>query len=84
MASKIGLLCGREYAFPPAFLQKVNTIGAQHGITAEFLKLTGQDLHYEVISRDDPRPFRHELGQYVKALAAAAARRVGRTSRRWA
>ena len=50
----------------------------------EFLKLTGQDLHYEVISRDDPRPFRHELGQYVKALAAAAARRVGRTSRRWA
>src|ERR1700716_2400765 len=41
MASKIGLLCGREYAFPPAFLQRVNQIGAQHGITAELLKLTG-------------------------------------------
>ena len=44
MASKIGLLCGREYAFPPAFLQKVNAIGAQHGITAEFLRLTGTTM----------------------------------------
>jgi hypothetical protein len=41
---KIGLLCGREYAFPPAFLQRVNQIGTQHGITAEFLKLTGTKM----------------------------------------
>jgi hypothetical protein len=38
---KIGLLCGREYAFPPAFLERVNQLGAAHGITAEFVKLTG-------------------------------------------
>jgi hypothetical protein len=38
---KIGLLCGREYAFPPAFLERVNQVGARHGITAEFLKLSG-------------------------------------------
>ena len=38
---KVGLLCGREYAFPPAFLERVNRLGAPHGITAEFLKLTG-------------------------------------------
>ena len=38
---KIGLLCGREYAFPPAFLDRVNTLGRPHGITAEFVKLTG-------------------------------------------
>lgn len=38
---KIGLLCGREYAFPPAFLARVNALGAPHGITAEFLSLTG-------------------------------------------
>jgi hypothetical protein len=38
---KIGLLCGREYAFPPAFLERVNRVGARHGITAEFLKLAG-------------------------------------------
>ena len=38
---KIGLLCGRESAFPPAFLDRVNTLGRAHGVTAEFLKLTG-------------------------------------------
>jgi len=38
---KVGLLCGREYAFPPAFLERVNALGQKHGITAEFLKLTG-------------------------------------------
>jgi hypothetical protein len=41
---KVGLLCGREYAFPPAFLDRVNQIGRQHGITAEFLKLTGTKM----------------------------------------
>ena len=38
---KVGLLCGREYAFPPAFIDRVNTVGRPHGITAEFVKLTG-------------------------------------------
>jgi hypothetical protein len=41
---KIGLLCGREHSFPPAFLEKVNTLGARHGITAEFLTLTGTKM----------------------------------------
>ena len=41
---KVGLLCGREYAFPPAFLQRVNDIGREHGITAEFVKLTGTKM----------------------------------------
>jgi hypothetical protein len=38
---KIGLLCGREYAFPPAFLERVNTVGRPHRISAEFVKLSG-------------------------------------------
>jgi len=38
---KVGLLCGREYSFPPAFLARVNEIGRPHGITADFVKLTG-------------------------------------------
>jgi hypothetical protein len=38
---KIGLLCGREYAFPPAFITRVNELGAPHGITAGFVKLSG-------------------------------------------
>ncbi|HEY3883965.1 MAG TPA: hypothetical protein VGL62_02065, partial [Vicinamibacterales bacterium] len=30
-----------EFAFPPAFLDRVNALGRAHGITAEFVKLTG-------------------------------------------
>jgi hypothetical protein len=38
---KVGLLCGREYSFPPAFIERVNQAGAPHGITAEMVTLTG-------------------------------------------
>jgi hypothetical protein len=38
---KIGLLCGREYAFPQAFIDRVNALGQARGITAEMVKLTG-------------------------------------------
>ena len=38
---KIGLLCGREFAFPPAFIDRVNALGRGHDITAEFVKLIG-------------------------------------------
>jgi hypothetical protein len=41
---KIGLLCGREYSFPPAFIQRVNQIGAMYGIMAEFPKLAGTKM----------------------------------------
>jgi hypothetical protein len=44
LTMKIGLLCGREYSFPPAFLDRVNTLGKAHGITAEFVKLTGTTM----------------------------------------
>src|SRR5262249_48425098 len=50
---KGGLLCGREDAVPPAFLETVNRLGRPHGISAEFLKLTGtvmgQPSGYRVI-----------------------------------
>jgi hypothetical protein len=44
MGLKVGLLCGREFSFPPAFLDRVNQLGAVHGITAEFLSLTGTKM----------------------------------------
>ena len=40
----VGLLCGREYSFPPAFIERVNELGAPHGITAEMVKLTGTKM----------------------------------------
>ena len=39
--AKIGLLCGREHSFPPAFLERVNALGAHDGITAEYVTLGG-------------------------------------------
>jgi glutathione synthase/RimK-type ligase-like ATP-grasp enzyme len=38
---KIGLLCGREFSFPPAFLDRVNTLGRPHGVSADMVKLGG-------------------------------------------
>ena len=35
----VGLLCGREFSFPPAFIHAVNELGRPHGITAEMVKL---------------------------------------------
>jgi hypothetical protein len=50
---KIGLVCGREYSFPPAFIERVNQLGAPHGITAEMVKFGGTRMDvpsgYQVI-----------------------------------
>ena len=41
---KIGLVCGREYSFPPAFIDRVNQLGRPHGITAEMAKFGGTKM----------------------------------------
>ena len=41
---RVGLLCGREYSFPPAFLARVNTRGHAHGISAECVVLAGTKM----------------------------------------
>jgi hypothetical protein len=38
---KIGLLCGREFSFPPAFIERVDQLGRPHGITGEMVRLGG-------------------------------------------
>jgi hypothetical protein len=49
----VGLLCGREYSFPPAFIAKVNQLGKRNGVAAEFAKLggtrMGEPARYRVI-----------------------------------
>jgi glutathione synthase/RimK-type ligase-like ATP-grasp enzyme len=45
---KVGLLCGREATFPPAFLAEVN--GRNAGVTAEFAMLGGTRM-------DEPNPY---------------------------
>ncbi|HSC27196.1 MAG TPA: hypothetical protein VLD67_07980 [Vicinamibacterales bacterium] len=68
---RVGLLCGREYSFPPAFLERVNELGAPHGISAEMVKLGGTKM-------DEPPRYRvivdrisHEVEYYRGALKHA-------------
>jgi len=44
MRRKVGLLCGREFAFPPAFLDRVHALGRPHDVVAEFVTLTGTKM----------------------------------------
>src|SRR5260370_1538829 len=50
---KVGLRCGREYSFPPAFIVRVNELGKKDGVAAEFVKLggtrMGERARYSVI-----------------------------------
>ena len=68
---KIGLLCGREYSFPPAFLDRVNQLGAPLGISGEMVRFGGTRM-------DEPAAYRvivdrisHEVEYYRGALKHA-------------
>jgi hypothetical protein len=68
---KIGLLCGREYAFPPAFIERVNALGRGQGISAEMAKFGGTRM-------GEPCPYRvivdrisHEVEYYRGTLKHA-------------
>jgi hypothetical protein len=67
----VGLLCGREYSFPPAFTQRVGELGAAHGVTAEMVTLGGTKM-------DEPARYRviidrisHEVEYYRGAMKHA-------------
>ena len=67
----IGLLVGREYSIPPAFIARVNEKGAPHGITAEMVKwggtrMTGDENYSVIVDR-----ISHEVEYYRGALKHA-------------
>jgi hypothetical protein len=43
MTLKVGLLTGREWSFPPAFIEEVNR--REEGVTAEHIKLGGTEMN---------------------------------------
>jgi hypothetical protein len=53
MKRKVGLLIGREWSFPPVFIEEVNRRGTSSGVTAEMVELGGSymdgDCPYAVI-----------------------------------
>ena len=69
MTLKVGLLVGREWSFPPAFIEEVNRRNA--GVTAEYVKLGGTKM-------DEPSPYTvivdrisHEVPYYRSYLKNA-------------
>jgi hypothetical protein len=67
---KVGLIVGREWSFPPAFINEVNS--RDEGVIAEFVKLGGNTM-------DEPVPYRvivdrisHEVPYYRSYLKYAA------------
>jgi hypothetical protein len=69
MALKVGLLVGREWSFPPAFIEEVNRRDA--GVTAEYVRLAGTRM-------DEPVPYAvivdrisHEVPYYRSYLKHA-------------
>jgi len=69
---KIGVLCGREYAFPPAFIERVNADGRKHGITAEMMKLGGTRMGEPSGYRVIVDRISHEVEYYRGTLKHAA------------
>jgi hypothetical protein len=67
----VGLLCGREYSFPPAFIARVHEAGRPHGITAEMVSFGGTTMdelsRYSVIVDR----ISHEVEYYRAALKHA-------------
>ncbi|HRE47094.1 MAG TPA: hypothetical protein PLD47_05160 [Aggregatilineales bacterium] len=67
---KIGLLVGREWSFPPAFIDEVNRRSA--GVTAEFVKLGGTRMNEPVPYRVIIDRISHEVPYYRSYLKNAA------------
>lgn len=69
---KIGLFVGREWSFPPAFIEAVNKRSAETGVIAEYVRVGGTVMN-------EPSPYRvivdrisHEVPYYRSYLKNAA------------
>jgi hypothetical protein len=71
MSDLIGLLCGREHSFPPAFLSRVNELGAPHGLRAEMVKLAGTRMNEPSRYRVIVDRISHEVEYYRGAMKHA-------------
>jgi hypothetical protein len=68
----VGLMVGREYSFPPAFIDRVNTIGKPHGVSAEFVRLGGTRMGEPARYRVIVDRISHEVEYYRGYLKHAA------------
>jgi predicted ATP-grasp superfamily ATP-dependent carboligase len=59
----------RDLNLADSFPSKLQTL-------RDFLKFVEPELHYEILSSDDPAPFLYELSQYCKTAAKAIGQRM--------
>ncbi len=70
MDAKVGLLVGREWSFPPRFIEEVNNRG--NGVTAEFVQLDAARMDEEVPYAVIIDRISHEVPYYRTYLKHAA------------
>ena len=73
----VGLLCGREHSFPPAFIQRVGELGAPHGISAAMVSLGGTKMDEAPRYRVIVDRISHEVEYYRGFLKLAVLNVVG-------
>ncbi len=69
---KIGLFVGREWSWPPAFLDEVNRRTAETGVIAEYVKIGGTMINEPVNYRVIVDRISHEVPYYRLFLKHAA------------
>jgi len=69
---KVGVIVGREWSFPPAFIEEVNSRSAETGVTAEYATLGGSMMNEPVPYRVLVDRISHEVPYYRLHLKNAA------------
>jgi hypothetical protein len=64
-------MCGREYSFPPAFIERVNQLGAPHGLSGGMVRLGGTRMDDAPRYRVIVDRISHEVEYYRGALKQA-------------
>ncbi len=61
---KVGLMCGREFSFPPAFVERVTALGKKDGVTGEMVRLRGTKMGEAPAYRVIVDRLSHEVAYY--------------------
>jgi len=61
---KVGLMCGREFSFPPAFVERVTALGKKDGVVGEMVRLRGTKMGETPAYRVIVDRLSHEVDYY--------------------
>lgn len=69
---RVGLMCGREFSFPPAFVERVTSLGKKDGVVGEMVHLRGTKMGEPAAYRVIVDRLSHEVAYYRGYLKHAA------------